>query len=723
MIAHDGKSFSTEVKTEIFIVDNTKEYYLKKLKAKAGDIDIGNNSAPVVIDWNNDGKKDLLIGNRQGFLTLFLNKGEDNSPKFEDFYNLPEIDVGEYANPYVCDYNNDGKKDLLVGNKNGQVLYYQNIGEDVGYRSSLQVIDWNNDYKKDLLIGNSEGYIHLYINEGEDASAEFTTSVILKDINNNPLKVPNNANIFVIDWNKNNKKDLLIGAEDGLIYLYINIGEDKNPQFDFPSIIKIEGIDFDAGEDAAPFIEDWNNDGINDIICGNKEGNVLLYQIKKPIVNTPPKVKILPMVGVYTGTITINFKLIDQDGDTCKIKVFYSTNTTNWSFATFEDKERLFASPSGIYSTITWYSTSDVKDYLGLVYLKIIPYDDFSQGEEDIIYIKIDNLNRLPRIENLQVKSGEFCIISFDLIDLDNDECCIKVEYKKETEEDYKLAHIIAKGSITNPGFIYKLKPKPKIEIIWLSSVDEPNKKSKYKIKITPSDDNGRTFNIEGKAESSWFIQDNRFITSKIIKSKTKKLNNKELNFLKTKLKLLEEKDFDIVITVYEDTLHKIKIRKLEDLSQVELYFEVGLIYKEVSDKIERNYRIFIKEDNTWKVLPTKRHDLFNNIIFAELNTSFCILTIRTYSKSVQEIIVYPNPYKAGYDAAGNKLKFDGIVFTNVPLGTQIKIYDLLGRCVEELFEEKGECRWSLQDIGSGIYFYVAKKGDEVKCGEIVVIK
>ncbi len=44
-----------------------------------------------------------------------------------------DIDVGEYSVPVVYDWNNDGNKDLLVGQNNeghGYVSYYQNIGSN-----------------------------------------------------------------------------------------------------------------------------------------------------------------------------------------------------------------------------------------------------------------------------------------------------------------------------------------------------------------------------------------------------------------------------------------------------------------------------------------------------------------------------------------------------------------------------------------------------------------
>jgi hypothetical protein len=51
----------------------------------AGDLDTGAYAAPVVYDWNGDGKKDLLVGQNNdsnGYISFFKNTGTDSSPSF-----------------------------------------------------------------------------------------------------------------------------------------------------------------------------------------------------------------------------------------------------------------------------------------------------------------------------------------------------------------------------------------------------------------------------------------------------------------------------------------------------------------------------------------------------------------------------------------------------------------------------------------------------------------
>ena len=44
----------------------------------------GGHATPETVDWNNDGKKDLLFGQHtSGWIRLFLNVGTDENPVFD----------------------------------------------------------------------------------------------------------------------------------------------------------------------------------------------------------------------------------------------------------------------------------------------------------------------------------------------------------------------------------------------------------------------------------------------------------------------------------------------------------------------------------------------------------------------------------------------------------------------------------------------------------------
>jgi hypothetical protein len=58
------------------------------IEANSGPINVGTggNASPFVVDWNGDGKRDLLLGQYDGGKVRFYeNIGEDTAPVFGDF--------------------------------------------------------------------------------------------------------------------------------------------------------------------------------------------------------------------------------------------------------------------------------------------------------------------------------------------------------------------------------------------------------------------------------------------------------------------------------------------------------------------------------------------------------------------------------------------------------------------------------------------------------------
>jgi len=152
------------------------------------DIDIGSRAAPIAVDWNNDGKKDLVAGSSDAKIHIFINQGSDGSPDFrsEQFAQEDGADLevpSVRSSPVVMDLDDDGVKDLLTGNTDGQLLSYRNVASDsapafAGYvfvgsdgdsidldglaRSRPFVCDWTGDGLLDVLIGSGDGLVRLY---------------------------------------------------------------------------------------------------------------------------------------------------------------------------------------------------------------------------------------------------------------------------------------------------------------------------------------------------------------------------------------------------------------------------------------------------------------------------------------------------------------------------------------------------------------------------------
>ena len=89
-------------------------------------LDVGSFAAPFVTDWNGDGNQDVLVGNGDGFIHLYLNVSTTSEPQLMSSgmiqLNDQDLHVEEdSAVPFLVDWNNDGKKELLVGSEQGYI--------------------------------------------------------------------------------------------------------------------------------------------------------------------------------------------------------------------------------------------------------------------------------------------------------------------------------------------------------------------------------------------------------------------------------------------------------------------------------------------------------------------------------------------------------------------------------------------------------------------------
>ena len=99
----------------------------------SGDLLVPSGRSSVdVYDLNRDGRKDLITGNTDAQVIFYPNVGTDAAPAFNGHEVLLAITGGSRSRPAVADFNADGIPDLLVGNVDGLVRYYRGTlaGED-----------------------------------------------------------------------------------------------------------------------------------------------------------------------------------------------------------------------------------------------------------------------------------------------------------------------------------------------------------------------------------------------------------------------------------------------------------------------------------------------------------------------------------------------------------------------------------------------------------------
>jgi len=293
-------------------------------------IDVGSNSTPFLAKLNDDDFLDLLVGASDGSVDVHLNNGTASNPSFASTPDYSTIvDVGERSAPAVVDINDDGFSDLFVGEGNSfsqedNINFYRNSGQaltqslrnlvteklvaifDVGKRSTPAFADINMDGKKDLFVGESDGNVSFYENTGTRANPAFT----FRTENFAAVKLSFSAPTFE-DINKDGDFDLFVGEIGGKIKRYDNMG---TPNFDFAPPVDVGP--FVVGSYSTPTFVDIQKDNDFDLLVGESGSNINFF---RNIGGATNPIFVLAKDSLFNITVGSSsaptFKDIDNDGD------------------------------------------------------------------------------------------------------------------------------------------------------------------------------------------------------------------------------------------------------------------------------------------------------------------------------------------------------------------------------------------------------------------------
>ncbi len=231
-------------------------------------------SVPSLADWNNDLLKDLIVGEGSpspAKVRIYLNVGTEAEPQFDSY------------------------------------LYAQSNGADLTCPPSgclgcfPRVVYWDGDDRKDLLVGQSDGMVKVFLNVGTDEAPTFDGGMLLRvgAGNASALDVGYRATPDVADWNRDGLIDLVAGAYDGAVHIYFNSNEDETlpPQFSLSTpagdLAQEDGMTLLVpGGRSSPVVADFNGDGLNDLLVGNTNGQLLFYP--------GSEIELLPAFSGYT---------------------------------------------------------------------------------------------------------------------------------------------------------------------------------------------------------------------------------------------------------------------------------------------------------------------------------------------------------------------------------------------------------------------------------------
>jgi len=192
---------------------------------------------PSFGDIDGDGDRDLILGDQDGFIRVFeKNNGFQTAPVQLTDNTGTLIDVGQFAAPQLFDLNRDGLLDLLVGEKEGNINYYKNIGTATA--ASFQFVE-------DTLAGIvAPNYLGVF----GYAVPHF-------------VYIPETTYLF-------------LGTETGVVRIY-TIGDMGNEQYSasLPDENQIKR----EGDRSSVSLGDFNQDGFLDLVMGQIGGGLAFF--------------------------------------------------------------------------------------------------------------------------------------------------------------------------------------------------------------------------------------------------------------------------------------------------------------------------------------------------------------------------------------------------------------------------------------------------------------
>ncbi len=231
-------------------------------------------------------------------LYLYLNTGTATAPVFQlsssDWLGMSEFAPNDFDfAPSFADMDGDGDNDLLVGSNLGSIYYYENVAGagnpmnfvrdldvmwillDVGQASVPTVFDLDGDGLKDLLVGERQGNINFFKNVGSPTQPLFAQTITeprLGNITTAPFSggIGFSAPTVI---NTNDGAMLIVGGNDGVLRAYLNLTPTNMPY----SVVSATWGNTDDGNRSHAAFADLDDDGYMDMMVGNYRGGLGLY--------------------------------------------------------------------------------------------------------------------------------------------------------------------------------------------------------------------------------------------------------------------------------------------------------------------------------------------------------------------------------------------------------------------------------------------------------------
>ncbi len=291
-----GGAFDANMSTvdNYFYFEQTPEGFKHRTTTFISNLDLGNETIPVLVDQDSDGDLDLYVSNKiepldksTGRLAYFENTGTRALARFE-YKSKMDLEEGYHFAPSFGDLDADGDLDMLLGSWSNSVIYFENQGNSAtpnyvkvsdaivtltrGSNTTPDLSDVDGDGDLDLMVGETSGAMNFYLNDGTPEEPKFTL-VSDKyggwDIGRRSIPV-------FADEDNDGDEDLFIGSDVNGLSLYRNESGPAGIVFALDSTFV-----FDVPQFGTPTFGDIDADGDSDVIVGGVGGGISFFRNRK----------------------------------------------------------------------------------------------------------------------------------------------------------------------------------------------------------------------------------------------------------------------------------------------------------------------------------------------------------------------------------------------------------------------------------------------------------